>query len=396
MKKLICFLPVLIWLFVCLSAGVFAEEEPLRDDLKEIRCAEWRFSTRIPTGWNVYPFSSYDPEEYEAFIGGGFILSPGGKDDMPQIRIARRNHFDNVGFYLTSCFYYYLWKCSVFDTEDCTSYKLGGRTMYGVSAVIYGDHDEELFRELRLIPVSDNQGTEFVARYTKEDEESVLSLLDTVIRCYQPEDPPPQPEARFLPRSHTGDAELNLQNGKYLLRVEDADQIETEGYFTAVLCQTDVYSSEDVHAMQPGDTILIRDRVLTIVSIEPNGMDDDGSWYEVNLSAVEHAIKDQYYRFTLERSGNDYVAYFGNDNHSASRVSEVRIQVPQPNRIRLYNVFEYEYTLISDDLLGNLQDPAMFGFGWTEYSHSCEFRDGQLVRVESWDYPFGPEDPFME
>lgn len=150
--------------------------------------------------------------------------------------------------------------------------------------------------------------------------------------------------------------------------------------------------------MQPGNTILIQDLVLTIVDIDPRGVNEDGSWYEVDLIAAEHAIKDEYYSFTLEQVDDGYVAYFGNDNHSASRVGEVRIQVPssEPVAYYCYDVSDDDYILYSDDLLGKLnEDPAMFGFGWNEYNHSCRFKDGQLVRVDTWDYPYGPDDSFM-
>ena len=389
MKKLVWYLLITISLCICLSSGGLAEE-----DLTEIRCNEWHFSTRIPAGWNAALFSCDDPE-MDAFFGGGFILTSEGQE-LPEVQIARRNHFFNVGLYLQDYFYSYMWTYGIgqFEAEGCRSYQLGGRTLYGASAVFFDDNDEEAFWELRLIPVSNDCGTEFVARYTAQDEERILSLLDTVIRYYRTDEEPAQKEARFVPRAHSA-SPPDLQDNSYLLRVEDADRIESDGYFTAALCRTDYYSAEDVRAMQPGDTILIQDLVLTITDMDPRGVNDDGSWYEVDLIAVEHAIKDQYYSFTLEQTGDDYVAYFGNDNHSASRIGEVRIQVPSSNKVAYYSVL-YDYTLYTDDLLGEVkEDPAMFGFGWNEYNHSCNFRNGQLVSVDTWDYPYGPDDPFM-
>ena len=392
MKKLIGCLLVTVLLCVCLAAAAFAEE-----GLSEIRCDEWHFSTRIPAGWNASMFSFDDPET-DDFLGGGFTLTSGGQN-LPQVWIVRRDHFFNVGLYLQNSFYYYLWDYGIgqFDTEGCKSYHLGGRTLYGASAILYDDNDVEFFRELRLIPVSNNCGTEFIARYAAQDEETVLAVLDTVIRYYQTDEAPVPEEPRFLPSGHPS-AAPDLQDSEYLLRVEDADKIETDGYFTAALYKQDCYSEADVRAMQPGDTILIQDLVLTIVDIDPRGVNEDGSWYEVDLIAAEHAIKDEYYSFTLEQVDDGYVAYFGNDNHSASRVGEVRIQVPssEPVAYYCYDVSDDDYILYSDDLLGKLnEDPAMFGFGWNEYNHSCRFKDGQLVRVDTWDYPYGPDDSFM-
>ena len=390
MKKLIRSVLITVWLGICLTAGARAE-----NDLTEIRCGEWRFSTKIPAGWNASPVSFDDPER-DDFLGGGFILTS-DEQELPQVWIVRRDHFFNVGLYLDDYFYSYMGSYGIgrFEAEDSRSYQLGGRTLYGASAIFYDDHDEEACRELRLIPVSNNCGTEFVARYTAQDEETVLSLLDTVIRYYQTDAEPEREEAKILPASQSS-PEPDLQDSGYLLRVEDADKIETEGYFTAALYATDHYSEADVRAMRPGDTILIQDLVLTIDDIDPKGVNDDGSWYEVDLIAVEHAIQNEYYSFTLEQTDDGYVAYFGNDNHSASRVGEVRIPVPSSNKVPYYNVWEYEETLYTDDLLGSIkEDPAMFGFGWTEYNHSCQFKDGHLIRVDTWDYPYGPDDPFM-
>ena len=351
MKKLIGCLLVTVLLCVCLAAAAFAEE-----GLSEIRCDEWHFSTRIPAGWNASMFSFDDPET-DDFLGGGFTLTSGGQD-LPQVWIVRRDHFFNVGLYLQNSFYYYLWDYGIgqFDTEGCKSYHLGGRTLYGASAI--------------------------------EETQNI---------DYQTDEAPVPEEPRFLPSGHPS-AAPDLQDSEYLLRVEDADKIETDGYFTAALYKQDCYSEADVRAMQPGDTILIQDLVLTIVDIDPRGVNEDGSWYEVDLIAAEHAIKDEYYSFTLEQVDDGYVAYFGNDNHSASRVGEVRIQVPSSESVAYYcyDVSDDDYILYSDDLLGKLnEDPAMFGFGWNEYNHSCRFKDGQLVRIDTWDYPYGPDDSFM-
>ena len=224
----------------------------------------------------------------------------------------------------------------------------------------------------------------------------VFALLDTVVRYYLPDEEPEKLEAKFLPDGHTG--EPDLQNGGFLLRVENADRIETDGYFTAVLYKPDYYSPEDVRAMKPGDTILIMDRILTITGIEPNGVLDDDNWYEAELCAVGQALTEESFDFTLmlTEDGSAFWPYFGNDNHAASRVGEVRISVPQPESVvELYNDSEEEPEQLSADLLGSFDgDPAMLGIGWNEYNHRCFFRDGSLIRVETWSYPYSPEDPF--
>lgn len=386
MKKLACLL-LSVLMCVCLAA-VSAEEE-----LTEVRCDEWRFTVRIPAGLNAYPESGENWNTDE-IVGGGLVLSPGGNEDLPRIKIMRRNRFFCVSDYLGIHLWPWLEQYGDCDMEGSRTYVFGGKTLYGSLAVVLGENDEEFFRELRLIPVSDDSGTEFIARYTAETESSVFSLLDTVIRYYQPDEAPETPEPKFLPEGHSG--EPDLQNGTYLLRVEDTDRIEADGYFTAALYLPDYFTAEDVCAMRPGDTVLIMDRVLTITDIEPNGIEDDGSWYEAELIAVDRFLTEKTYCFTLMRDGNRFWPYFGNDNHSASRIGEVRVRVPQADPVEYYSDSEDGLTLLSGDLLGNPgSDPAMFGFGWNEYTHRCYLKDGCLIRVETWDYPYSPEDPLI-
>ena len=178
----------------------------------------------------------------------------------------------------------------------------------------------------------------------------------------------------------------------------DADRIKSDGYFTAALYKPDYYSSEAVHAMKPGDTILIMDRVLRITGIDPRE-EDDGSWYEADLFAEDAALEKLHYSFTLTQTedGEQYWPYFGEDNHSASRIGEVRIQVPQPGPVEYCEDEEAGVYMISDDLLGSIEgDPALFGLGWNEYTHRCTFADGNLIWVGTWPYPVNPEDIFVE
>ena len=387
--------PVFILTCLLLFCILLPGSAPAETGLAEVRCDPFQFSTRIPAGWHADPYI-YTDDELDRTIAGGILLTADGPENPPQIRILRRNFFHNVQLYLTSYYWQDLYQYDGSDSQTCRSFRIGGKTLYGTYAVVYNEQNEEQFREIRLIPVSNHPDTEFIAQFRRESEESVMALLDTVIRYYQPDEAPQKQEAMFLPASRSGLPEPDLQDHTYLLRVEDTDRIEKEGYFTAALYQRDQYTAEDLHAMKPGDTILIMDRVLTITGLEPNGINDDGSWYEVDLFAVDHSIFDESFRFTFEQAGDAYVAYFGNDNYSASRVGAVRIPFSVPDKVVYYHVFDDEYTLYSEDLLNSLgKDPVMFGFGWTEYNHSAHFQDGHLVRVETWSYPYDPEDIFV-
>ena len=351
---------------------------PAEETLKEVRCDAWRFSLRIPADMSTEEITFGDWYTDEVFAGG-VEISAGG--DGPCAAVVRRSRIYNVAEYLGG----------YGDEEDETEIiHTGGRTMYGVrTAVEDGDGAET---EFRLIPASDNRGTEFIVRYSAENEAEALALLDTVIRYYWP-DEIQTAKADFLPARHEG--EPDLTDSAYLLRVEDIDKIPAEGYFTAALYLTDTYSIGDVSAMKPGDTILILDRVLTIIDIE-SGDEDEETPEEIHLYGKDTSLNEQYYGFDLTLTPDEtaYLAYFGEDTFSASRVGEVRIEVAQAEPVA-YGAEEGDgYYPYSDDLLGDMKtDPDMLGIGWNEYTHEGFFKDGKLVRVLTWSYPHNPEDP---
>ena len=390
MKKMICILLLTVLFCSCLPAAAPAEEE-----LTEVLSNEWHFSVRIPDGLYAYP-ASFEDWYFDTPIAGGLVLLEGAGDELPQIRIMRRGRIYDPGLYLNGYFCEYLDGLGENEADNFRVYRFGDRALYGNMGIVYGEEGEEQFREIRLIPVSGDHGTEFIARYTAETEERVFAMLDTVVRYYREDEEPEKEKAAFLPEGHEDGADL--QNGRYLLRVKDADRIESDGYFTAILYRPDYYSADAVHAMKPGDTILIMDRVLRITGIDPRE-DDDGSWYEAELFAEDAALEKLHYSFTLtlKEDGTAYWPYFGEDNHSASRVDEVRIRVPQPGPVEYCADSEEGTELFTDDLLGSIEgDPALFGLGWNEYTHRCTFADGNLIWVGTWYYPVNPEDVFVE
>ena len=389
MKRLLCLLAVSATLCACLPAALAA------DELKEVRCDEWHFSIRVPPEVQVHPVSAEDWDT-DSVIAGGLNLTAGAEDDLPWVRVIRRSRIYDAETYLGISFQVYLDQYGENEQGECTVYSFGGRTLYGNTGIVYGEQEEELFREIRLIPVSDDRGTEFAARYTAETEAEVFLLLDTVIRYYRPDEEPEKAEADFLPAGHSG--EPDLENGEFLFRVEDADKIESDGYFTAVLYLPDYYSSDDVRAMRPGDTILIMDRTLTITDIEP-WEGDDGSWHEAELYAADETLTEEHFCFTLTltEDGTAYRPYFGEDNYSASRVGTVRVRIPQTDPVEYVYETEDGPELITEDLLNGIEvDPALAVIGWNEYTHRCCFSDGRLVRVETWAYPHSPEDVFAQ
>ena len=387
MKKMFCLLLLSALLCACLAAAA-------EDGLTDVRCEEQHFSLRVPAGLNAYPCESADWYTDEVF-SGGLAISAGGEDGMPQVRVMRRSCFydlrDYLGGYFPSALEEQYGECG---EDGIGTYRAGGRTLYGNTVTVYGEQGEELFRERRLIPAGGDRGTEFIARYTAETETEALSLLDAVIRYYVPDRDPEPAEAKFRPLGHSGEADL--LNGTYLLRAEDADRIETDGYFTAVLYITDYYPAADVLAMRPGDTVLIMDRVLTVTWTEADGNEDEYVPYETDLW-TEDPVTGGLFHFTMILSDDEtvYWAYFSEDNRAASRVGEVRVRVPQPEPVEYVYESEDGTEVLSEDLLGDAgSDPALLTADWNEYTHRCVFEDGRLVRVVTWAYPDNPEDLF--
>ena len=192
MKKTIALAMALLLLIACIP--VSAEEA---DGLTEARCDEWHFSVRIPSGMKAVPYDCPDPEDDEKTIGGGLAISSEGADGMPRLWILRRDHaFNNPYYYLTG-----FWWDDLSNSDmlyEDIGYALsehGGITLRESGCRFLDDDDQETYREYRFIPYRDDRGTEFVLRFTAQQEEAALALLDTAVRTYRPDGEPEQAEA---------------------------------------------------------------------------------------------------------------------------------------------------------------------------------------------------------
>ena len=394
MRKIIALMMAAILLCGC--AGAYAEGA---ESLTEVRCDEWLFTVRIPSGMTAEPYDYINPEEDPEDakkLGGGLVISADGKDSLPQMWILRRDHaFNNPGYYLGNEYAFYLYEQEQYGyEEDWTGwYHFGGITLEGAGCRYTDDQDQEQFRELRLIPYGDDRGTEFAVRYTKETEEAAFELLDTVIRQYAPDEGKEQKQAMHRPMQE----EPDLQNGTFHIRMEDVDRIETEGWFTAVLYTRDRYAAADVQAMKAGDTVQINDRVYTLTDVEP-WENDDGSWHEARISTAESAPEQSLYGFCFEEDGDGFRLYIMDDWYSQSRVTSVRIDVEKAHPIAYYDVPGGEDPeLITKDLLAMLtKDGEIYSLAhMNRYNTTCTFRNGELVRIDAGSYPYGPIDPFI-
>ena len=370
-----------------LAARVCALAE-VPEDLEEVRCSEWNFSVRIPSGMEVLPYD-YEDEEYGKTTGGGLIISADKTDGMLQVCILRRDHaFNNPTLYLTN----FCWESLSDNTDEDFEddiwglFRYGGIVLRGAGVRFLGDEGEVLFRECRFIPYRDDRGTEFVLRFTPENEQKAYSLLDTVIRNYLPDEEPEKAAARYRPVLQQTDPE----NGTFRVSFEDVDRIGEEGYFTAVLYTTDLYSAEDVLSMKPGDTLQINGRVFTLSDV-----DNEDPVFEVSIGTIEDARDQSLWGFIFEKSvsGDGYYLYIMDDWYSVSRVASVRIDASVP--IAYYEVPGGDDPELMDENLLDDESGIRTLTQLMPYSTTCSFDGGKLIRIDSASYPVGPMDSFI-
>ena len=382
MKKAIAWMATVILILGCLPVYAAEAEEPA-----EVRCDEWHFSVRIPSGMRAAAYDYEDPE-FEKTTGGGLAVSGDESDGLPKLWILRRDHaFNNPANYLTeSCWQYYNSLDGLFEEIGYGLYEYGGITLLGSGCRFTGDNDEVLFEEYRFIPYRDDRGTEFVLRCTPENKEAACSLLDTVVRNYTPYEEPEQEEAKYIPIRE----EPDLQNGTFRVSFEDVDRIETDGYFTAVLYTTDYYRSEDVRSMKPGDTLRINDRTCTLTDI-----DEPEEMYEAGILLEETAMEQSFWgmSFIPDESGDRYILYIMDDWYSVSRIASVRVDAAEP--VEYYDVPGGEDPELRDGNILSDNSGILTLTELTPYNTTCELKDGRLIRIYSGSYPVGPVDSFV-
>ena len=382
MKKATAWVMAAILFLGCISAQAAGTGE-----LTEVRCDEWHFSVRIPAGMRAAAYD-YEEPEYEKTTGGGLAVSAEEPDGMPELWILRRDHaFNNPSYYLRDfCWQYYNSIDVLFEDIGYGLYEYGGMILLGSGCRFYGSNDEALFDEYHFIPYRDDRGTEFVIRFTAENEEAAYTLLDTVIRNYRPDEETEQAEAKYLPIRE----EPDLQNGTFRVAFEDVDRIASDGYCTAVLYTTDYFRKEDIRAMKPGDTLRINGRTCTLTEC-----DDPDEAYEVEILLRETAREQSFWgmSFIPGESEDRYVLYIMDDWYSVSRVADVRVDASLP--VEHYDMPGGEDPeLLNPDMLSN-EAGVLTLTEVTPYNTFCELKDGRLIRVYSESYPVGPVDPFV-
>ena len=187
-------------------------------------------------------------------------------------------------------------------------------------------------------------------------------------------------EIRPVPLDHDT---LNLGNGVYGLFVRGADRVEKTGFFTAVLYKQDHYDGEQIRNLAPGDTVYANDRKWTVKEVVVHSnveAPDVPTDYEIYTE--EDLGEEEYLAFQPCEDGT-FIAVMG-DWHPVTLAGTVQVKLP------LRDDFVYDRDGEKQDAAACIEDLEFFV---NPYNTQCEFRDGELIRVENHDYPYGPREP---
>ena len=187
-------------------------------------------------------------------------------------------------------------------------------------------------------------------------------------------------EIRPVPLDHDT---LDLGNGVFGLFVRGADRVEKTGFFTAVLYKQDHYDGEQIRNLAPGDTVYANDRKWTVKEVVVHSnveAPDVPTDYEIYTE--EDLGEEEYLAFQPCEDGT-YIAVMG-DWHPVTLAGTVQVKLP------LRDDFVYDRDGEKQDAAACIEDLEFFV---NPYNTQCEFRDGELIRVENYDYPYGPREP---
>ena len=181
--------------------------------------------------------------------------------------------------------------------------------------------------------------------------------------------------------------DYDLNYGSYLLKLKDLDRIAEEGWFTAALYVSQTYEAGQIEALNSGDTVWVRGEPYTVDENLPDETYPDGTCsYEVRMDNGWSVV------FRPDRDGEYAVEI--DDWHIVVPVGEVRIILPLPEN------FQYvAYADGEDNLPAGAQEfllhAAIWGYDFVPYNTRCSMKDGELVYVINYPYPYGPEEEYF-
>ena len=176
---------------------------------------------------------------------------------------------------------------------------------------------------------------------------------------------------------------LDLGNGVFSFTVRGADRVKKTGFFTAVLYKQDHYDGEQIRNLAPGDTVYANDRKWTVTEVVVHSFADAPDLpTDYEICTEEDLGEEEYLAFQPCGDGT-YIAVMG-DWHPLTLAGSVQVKLP------LRDDFVYVRADEGQDVENFMDDLPFF---INPYTSECEFRDGELIRVENHDYPYGPKEP---
>ena len=183
---------------------------------------------------------------------------------------------------------------------------------------------------------------------------------------------------------------LDLSNGTFDVQIEDPGDVEENRCLLLSLYLPERYDPDRVRALVPGDTVLVSGKVYTVrgVNIRDVRLSDEDPESPVYEIDTEEENPDGI-RFLRQQDGS-FIAGVG-DWTPVHFVGNVVVPLPLPSSFVYcdYPGGEDPVTGSEKELLADLAEdtPELF----SPYNTNAVFRNGELLELHSWSYPWGPD-----
>lgn len=173
---------------------------------------------------------------------------------------------------------------------------------------------------------------------------------------------------------------LSTTDADYCIRIADAAQIESGGFFLMELYEQDQYPRDAVQALSAGDIIVLNGDPVQIVAV-----------IEHEEGMLEICPSEEYDGYiVLIPSGENYCALV-NDWIPCTYVDTVKVWLPLPDAFVYLSLEADEQMQFSASEFIRMLE-ADGGAELNPYNTIASFCDGVLVQLMHASYPFGPEE----
>ncbi len=214
----------------------------------------------------------------------------------------------------------------------------------------------------------------------------VLPLLSGALAEQNPSGSPNVAAVEPLPADPV---QPDLLTGAFEVSIANMDRFDRDHALTFILYEKDRYAAEQIHALKPGDTVRVSGKIFTVKDLsvrDGNGSAEAPEPRVYELEALEESWDGIYF---LESDGFCF-ANVG-DWTALSPVGSVTVPLPLSASFVYYDYPGGEDPVPSSasDFLSDLREcaPAFFA----PYNTRALFRDGVLLELHSWSYPWGPD-----